>query len=78
LVEVLWLLKELLDFPAGLSDLPKKLEVTGNSYLKENVPALEPLDRIAYRIAYCFERSELENLRDEWNKKILKKELRFK
>ncbi len=32
---------------------------------------LEPLDGVAYRIAYCYDRLELEELRDEWNRKIL-------
>jgi len=32
--------------------------------------ASEPLDGIAYRIAYCYDRLELEELRDEWNKRI--------
>lgn len=34
------------------------------------VYALEPLNGIAYRIAYCYDRLELEELRDEWNKRI--------
>lgn len=38
--------------------------------------AFGPLGGIAYRIAYCYEMLELENLRDEWNRKILKNELR--
>ena len=32
---------------------------------------LEPQNGIAYRIAYCYDRLELEELRDEWNGKIL-------
>ena len=32
--------------------------------------ASEPLNGIAYRIAYCYDRLELEELRDEWNKRI--------
>jgi len=32
--------------------------------------ALQPLPGIAYRIAYCYDRLELEELRNEWNKKI--------
>ena len=32
---------------------------------------LVPLDGIAYRIASCYDRLELEELRDEWNGKIL-------
>lgn len=31
---------------------------------------LEPLSGIAYRIAYCYDKLELEELREEWNKKI--------
>lgn len=31
---------------------------------------LESVDGIAYRIAYCYDRLELEELRDEWNGKI--------
>lgn len=32
--------------------------------------ALEPLDGVAYRVAYCYNKLELEELRDKWNKKI--------
>ncbi len=31
---------------------------------------MEPVGGIAYRIAYCYDKVELEELRDEWNKKI--------
>lgn len=31
---------------------------------------LEPVDGIVYRIAYCYDRLELEELRDEWNRRI--------
>ena len=31
---------------------------------------LEPLDGAAYRIAYCYDKLELEELRDKWNRKI--------
>ena len=33
--------------------------------------ALEPSPGLAYRIAYCYDKLELEELRDGWNKKIL-------
>lgn len=32
---------------------------------------LEQLDGISYRIAYCYDKLELEELRDEWNRRIL-------
>lgn len=35
-----------------------------------NAYDLDPVGGIAYRIAYCYERLELEELRDEWNRKI--------
>ncbi|TSA05906.1 MAG: zf-HC2 domain-containing protein [Deltaproteobacteria bacterium] len=33
--------------------------------------ALEPSNGVAYRIAYCYDKLELEELRDKWNRKIL-------
>ncbi|MDP3014273.1 MAG: zf-HC2 domain-containing protein [Candidatus Subteraquimicrobiales bacterium] len=36
---------------------------------------IEPVEGIAYRIANCYDRLELEELRDEWNRKILEKDL---
>ena len=36
--------------------------------------AIEPSPGIAYRIAYCYDKLELEELRDEWNKKIRQEE----
>lgn len=36
----------------------------------KNAYSLGPLSGIAYRIAYCYDKLELEELRDEWNKKI--------
>lgn len=32
--------------------------------------SIEPSPGVAYRIAYCYDKLELEELRDEWNKKI--------
>ena len=36
----------------------------------KDVYALQPSPGIAYRIAYCYDKLELEDLRDEWNRKI--------
>ncbi len=36
----------------------------------KNAYSLEPLSGIAYRIAYCYDKLELEELRDDWNGKI--------
>jgi len=35
---------------------------------------IDPSDGIAYRISYCYDKLALEELRDEWNRKILEKE----
>jgi hypothetical protein len=40
----------------------------------KKVYALEPLEGIAYRIAYCYDKLELEELRDEWNRKIFRED----
>ena len=32
--------------------------------------AIEPSPRIAYRIAYCYDKLELEEIRDKWNEKF--------
>jgi len=36
--------------------------------------AIDPSEGTAYRIASCYDKLELEELRDEWNRKILEKE----